>query len=74
MRSDNRERLLAVERILTGANKPMTIQQIIDELERRFDMTANRKAIMGDISAITRWLPIAHVPKGYIMKNKIKNF
>lgn len=50
-------RLLAVERIILRGEK-ITIQQILRELDLKYDIQADRKSIMSDIYAINRFVPI----------------
>jgi predicted DNA-binding transcriptional regulator YafY len=53
---DNRERLLAVMRILEKCGieqKRITAEQIVDQLERESGQSVNRKAIYRDIDAIS---------------------
>lgn len=52
-----RERVLAVELIMRG-NKRVTVRQLQDEIERRFDMRPTRKVIYRDLTAIDRIYPI----------------
>lgn len=67
MRSDVRERVLAVERIMT--NYPQTCGKIIHRLKREYGITCDRKAVYQDIATLSRYMPIAHDPQqGYFLK------
>ena len=67
MKSDGRERVLAVERILS--DRPQTCRKIVHRLAREYGISCNRKAVFQDIAALSRYLPIEHEPnKGYFLK------
>lgn len=67
MKSDSRERLLAVERLLT--DKPQTCGKIIHRLAREYGIKCSRKAVYQDIAALSRYMPIEHDPKsGFFLK------
>ena len=57
-KTDNRERILAVERILESARMPLTPQKIANRLKSIYDIDANRKTILADIYALTRFINI----------------
>jgi predicted DNA-binding transcriptional regulator YafY len=50
-------RLLAVERIISRGRR-VSAAQILSELERRYDIKADRKTIYSDIMAIDRFMPV----------------
>ncbi len=67
MRSNSRERVLAVERILS--DKPQTCGKIIHRLTREYGIECSRKAVYQDIAALCRYLPIMHDEKrGFFLK------
>lgn len=67
MRSDSRERILAVERILT--DKPQTCGKIVHRLMREYGISCGRKAVYQDIATLSRYMPIMHDPRsGYFLK------
>lgn len=51
--SDTKVRILALERILMGAQKPLKSDEIIDKLNKRYHISANRKTIYDDIAVLT---------------------
>ena len=57
-KTDNRERILAVERILESARMPLTPQKIANRLKSIYDIDANRKTILAEIYALTRFINI----------------
>ena len=50
-------RLLAVERMILRGEK-ITTQQILRELDLKYDIQVDRKSIISDIYAINRFIPI----------------
>lgn len=67
MKSDSRERVLAVERILT--DKPQTCGKIIHRLAREYSIKCSRKAVYQDIAALCKFMPIVHDEKnGFFLK------
>lgn len=50
---DTKVRILALERILMGARKPLKCDEIIDSLFKRYNISANRKTIYDDIAVLT---------------------
>ena len=68
--ADNRERILAVERILESARIPLTQKEIANRLKLRYDIDANRKTIQADIYALTRFINIQYAGhnKGYYIE------
>lgn len=58
-KSDTKIRILAVLHILTGRGKA-TVKQIQEELDLRYDIQCDRKAIYDDIMAIDRFRPITY--------------
>ena len=61
--ASNRTRLLAVERLFQ-TKKPLTIQNILDHLERNYDIHTDRKVLYGDISELTMFMNIVTFQKG----------
>jgi hypothetical protein len=61
--SNTKERILAVERILSEKSK--TVSEILICLENRYGISAERKAIYDDIATLTRYMNIQHSKKGY---------
>lgn len=57
---DAKIRLLAVERILQRGQK-VTSTQILDELERKYGITCDRKSVFNDIMAINRFIPVERI-------------
>ena len=51
--SDTKVRILALERILMGARKPLKCDEIIEKLNKRYHISANRKTIYDDIAVLT---------------------
>ena len=51
--SDTKARILALERILMGAQKPLKCDEIIDRLYKQYHISANRKTIYDDIAVLT---------------------
>lgn len=66
MRSSPKERILAVERIIQR-RRSFTTPEILEELERKYDIRADRKSIYDDIAVLTRYLPIVVVGKRYAL-------
>jgi hypothetical protein len=67
MKSPCKERILAVERILT--TRPKTVPEILMCLEMRYDILAERKTIYDDIAVLTMYMNIQHNKKGfYVVK------
>lgn len=56
-RETDKIRLLAVERIIPRGQR-VTSAQIMDELERKYDIQVDRKTIYADIQAIDRFMPV----------------
>ena len=56
-RTSNRTRILAVERLFQ-TKKPLTIQNIMDHLERNYDIYTDRKVLYGDIAELTMFMNI----------------
>lgn len=63
-----KERILAVERILLGSERPLHIADIIDRLYDRYGITCERKAVMDDIAVLTRFIPICRNRFGYYVQ------
>lgn len=53
-------RLLAVERMILRGER-ITTQQILRELDLKYDIQADRKTIYSDIIAINRFVPIESI-------------
>ena len=72
-KTDNRERILAVERILESARMPLTPQKIANRLKSIYDIDANRKTILADIYALTRFINIQQAGRneGYYIADNI---
>ncbi len=56
-------RLLAVEQILN--EKPLNASEIIDVLEKKYNVTADRKSIYDDIAVLTRFYNVQVNKRGY---------
>lgn len=56
-KDDMKARILAIERILK-VGQFVTTAEILDALDRRFGITADRKTIYDDIKAISRIVPV----------------
>ena len=65
-KSDSRERVLAVERILS--DKPQTCGKIIHRLTREYGIECSRKAVYQDIAALSRYMPVIQSAKGYFLQ------
>ena len=72
-KTDNRERILAVERILESARMPLTPQKITNRLKSIYNIDANRKTILADIYALTRFINIQQAGRneGYYIADNI---
>ena len=57
MRSCPKERILAVERIITRRGRVST-NEILRSLDLLYDIQADRKSVYDDIAVLTRFLPI----------------
>lgn len=66
-KSKVRERILAIERILT--DKAKNAKEIMDELQKKYDISCDRKSIYQDIAILTLYLPIEQSRKGYFISN-----
>ena len=51
--SDTKARILALERILMGAQKPLKCDEIIEKFNKQYNISANRKTIYDDIAVLT---------------------
>ena len=58
--SDTKARILALERILMGAKKPLKCDEIIDRLFKQYHISANRKTIYDDIAVLTCFVNVKH--------------
>ena len=58
--NDTKARILALERILMGANKPLKCNEIIDRLYKQYHISANRKTIYDDIAVLTCFEKVKH--------------
>lgn len=61
--SDTRLRLLGVEQILLNNPHGVSLKSILDILNYTFDIQADRKAIYGDLQALTRFYDLQVVKK-----------
>lgn len=64
--SSGKERILAVERIITS--RPKTVKQILECLDKRYGIKAERKAVYDDIAILTIYCDIQHCKKGYYIE------
>jgi predicted DNA-binding transcriptional regulator YafY len=55
--SPTKIRILAIERMLAGGRR-MKVKEIQRELERKYEIYANREAIFDDIAALNMFMPI----------------
>jgi predicted DNA-binding transcriptional regulator YafY len=55
--SPTKIRILAIERMLAGGRK-MKVKEIQRELERKYEIYANKEAIFDDIAALNMFIPI----------------
>lgn len=55
--SPTKIRVLAIERMLAGGRK-MKVEEIQRELEQRYEIQVDRKAIFDDIAALNMFIPI----------------
>ena len=58
--NDTKVRILALERILTGAKKSLKCDEIIEKLNKQYHISANRKTIYDDIAVLTCFEKIKH--------------
>ena len=58
--NDTKARILALERILMGAQKPLKCDEIIDKLNKQYHIYANRKTIYDDIAVLTCFVNVKH--------------
>ena len=58
--NDTKSRILALERILMGAKKPLKSDEIIDRLYKQYHISANRKTIYDDIAVLTCSVNVKH--------------
>lgn len=65
MVADTRQRLLAVERILLTTEQPLSINDILTKLQRRYDIDASQSAIYSDIAALTLYYDIEKYQSKY---------
>ncbi len=65
MIADTRQRLLAVERILLTAEQPLSVNDILAKLQRRYDIDASQSAIYNDIAALTLYYDIEKYQNKY---------
>mgnify|MGYP002618067876 CR=1 FL=1 len=65
MVADTRQRLLAVERILLTTEQPLSINDILAKLQRRYDIDASQSAIYSDIAALTLYYDIEKYQSKY---------
>lgn len=65
MIADTRQRLLAVERILLTAEQPLSVNDILAKLQRRYDIDASQSAVYNDIAALTLYYDIEKYQNKY---------
>ena len=58
--NDTKARILALERILMGAKKPLKCDEIIEKLNKQYNISANRKTIYDDIAVLTCFVNVKH--------------
>lgn len=64
--SKNAVRVLAVYEMLLSAAEPLSTKTIINNLERDYNIKADKKTIYRDISAIKKFFPVEYIrPQGY---------
>ncbi len=71
------ERILAIERILQENYYGISVKEIIDAIENRYGIIAERKCIYNCIAVLTRFMPINKKREGnvvywYIERDKSK--
>ena len=72
--SDTKARILALERILMGAKKPLKCDEIIEKLNKQYNISANRKTIYDDIAVLTCFVNVKHWrPDGYWAEKEGEN-
>lgn len=59
--SPTKIRVLAIERMLANGRK-LNVYEIQQELERKYDIYADRKTIYDDIIALNMFIPIESTP------------
>ena len=62
-RDNTKERILAMERIFLR-KKPLNVPQIIDKLDREYDIQVERKTVYNDIAVLTMFLNICEFGVG----------
>ena len=62
MRSDTRERILAVERIVS--HHYITVPQIIRRLDNVYGIKSERKSIYQDLAVLTKFVPLNRIQRG----------
>ena len=72
MRS-GKERILCVERIIQ-ARRTVSVPQILGDLERKYDIHADRKTIYDDIAVLTQFMPITTCGAGHSHKYVLTEF
>lgn len=74
MKSDTRERILAVERIVS--HHYITVPQIIRRLDNVYGIKAERKSIYQDLAVLTTFVPLNRIQHGgqtYWMIEKVEH-
>lgn len=74
MKSDTRERILAVERIVS--HHYITVHQIIRRLDNVYGIKAERRSIYQDLAVLTTFLPLNRIQRGgqtYWMIERVEN-
>lgn len=62
--SPTKIRVLAIERMLANGRK-LNVYEIQQELERKYEIVANRRTIYDDIIALNMFVPIESTPGPY---------
>ena len=68
-KSNGKERILAVERILS--TRPKKTQQILNILQYEYDIIAEIKAIYNDIAILSKFINIQKNKDGYYVENDL---
>ena len=72
--NDTKARILALERILMAAEKPLKCNEIIDKLYKQYHISANRKTIYDDIAVLTCFKKVKHWKRdGYWVEKEGEN-
>lgn len=68
--TDVRYRVLAVEKILDFSEKPLTVPQILDKLERIYGIVTSPHPVVNDIRVLSQFYNIRHagLREGYYIE------